>query len=68
MSVFGGCCESKCNKRKQSENLLAGAPKFPLLRALRERNIGRTINTGTGNYILQIREPCFGYIFIIFGL
>lgn len=34
MSVFGGCCESKCNKRKQSENLLAGAPKFPLLRAL----------------------------------
>lgn len=35
MSVFGGCCESKCKKRKQSENLLAGVPKFPLLRALR---------------------------------
>lgn len=34
MSVFGGYCESKCNKRKQSENLLAYAPKFPLLRAL----------------------------------
>lgn len=27
----------KPNKRKQSENLLAGAPKFPLLRALGNR-------------------------------
>ncbi len=34
MNVFGGYCESKCNKRNQSNNLLASAPKYPLLRAL----------------------------------
>jgi hypothetical protein len=38
MNAFGRCCDSKCNKRKQSENLLASAPKFPQMRALCLKN------------------------------